>query len=224
MNKSISALMVAAAMAVSVGAQAGVITDSYTNSLETTEINQTGVLAMFDSALGTLDSVTLTLSGMSESESTLKNTASEAQNFRFLSELNFFYDLASVGLTAPAPSFVTTLATTNGFVTLAPDTPLGLGLTLDQGSITLDISGADLAGFLGAAGDTFMVGCNTITDTSFAGGGGNIANVQTTQASCFADITYNFTETTTDVPEPASLFLFGAGLLGLAGMRKRKAS
>ncbi|NRA55021.1 MAG: choice-of-anchor E domain-containing protein [Gammaproteobacteria bacterium] len=46
-------------MAVTDGVQANVITDSFTNSLETTKISQTGSLSMFDSTLGTLDSLIL---------------------------------------------------------------------------------------------------------------------------------------------------------------------
>jgi len=224
MKKSICALLVTGCIAASGAVQAEIIADSFTNGFETTEINQTGSLAMFDETLGTLDSLILTLSGESISQTNLLNTSSGNQTFSYNSALDFLFDLSSVNQTTPDPTFTTILATTGGRVNLAIDETMQLGPTNDGASYEMEILGADLAAFIGSAGDTFELGCQTFTESRFSGGGGNISNVQVTTAFCAADIVYNYTA---DVPvqevaEPASLWLFGASMLGLAGFSRRK--
>jgi len=226
MKKSICALLVTGCIAASGAVQAEIITDSFANGFETTEINQTGSLAMFDGSLGTLDSLILTLSGESISQTNLLNTSSGGQSFIYESALDFLFDLSSINQTAPFPTVTTILASTGTFVNLASGGTLQLGPTNDTDSFVLELFGADLDAFIGAAGDTFELGCQTFTKSSFTGGGGNISNVQTTTALCGADISYNYTADVpvTDVAEPASLWLFGASMLGLAGFRRRKTS
>jgi len=226
MKKTILALIFSGSIAVTGAVQADIMTDSFTNSLETTEISQTGSLSMFDSALGTLDSLILTLSGDSISNTVMTNTASGAQSFSFESTLNFFFDVTSVNQVVPVPTFETTLASTGGFVTLASNETLDLGTQNDSGFYELMVSGAALVDFIGAAGDTFELGCNTFTGSNMTGGGGNIETAQQTQASCSADIAYTYSADipVAEVPEPSTLWLFGASILGFAGLRKRKAS
>jgi len=219
--------VVAGALAFSANAQALVITDSFTNVHETTEISQIGALSMFDSGLGTLDSVTLEIFGESISDTELLNTASGPQLFQFDSVLNFFLDLSAVGVTPPAPAFTTDLASTGGFVDLAANDQLDLGVKTDSGSWSVTLVGADLASFIGV-GD-FSVGCSTISGSTFTGGGGNINNRQDTTAKCDGNISYTYTATTVTpppglVPAPASLLLMGIGLLGFVASSKRKIS
>ena len=49
-----------------VGAQAATVSFNFANGLQTTEINQTGALGLFDSNLGTLTDVSLTVDGALE--------------------------------------------------------------------------------------------------------------------------------------------------------------
>ncbi len=229
MNKKLLGLTLAAAgaMTLSAGAQALVLEDTFENIFETTEINQTGELSLFDASLGDLTEVTLTLSGNSISTSMLENTASGSQTFSFDSVLNFFLDASSVGVTTPAPAFTTVLASTDGFVTLAAGEFLDLGTAEDNGSWTVTLTGAELAPFIGTG--NFSVGCSTISGTTFSGGGGNINNTQETTAACSGSIAYMYDAAVvitppTTVPAPASLWLMGAGLLGFAAFKKRKSS
>ena len=221
LNKVIGCVLLTGSLAIASSAQATVITSSYTNAFEVTEISQTGSLSQFDSALGALNSATLTLSGESLSSTVLTNNAAGMASFDFNSVLNFFFDVSSVGVTIPLPAFVTQLASTSGFVGLASGGTLNLGPVSDIASYSVTLTGSDLAAFIGSG--MFDTSCNTISGSTFIGGGGNINNDQTTTAFCSASISYDYTETpTTLVSAPASALLFGAGLLGLAITRRNK--
>jgi hypothetical protein len=235
MKKSITTFVAAGGLVFAAGAQAAVITDSFTNALQTTEISQNGTLDKFDSSLGTLNSVTLTLSGDSVSQTVLENTSAQGQFFEFDSTLNFFFDATSVGLAPDSPAFTTTLATTGGFVNLDSGASQDLGETADSGSFVATLTDPDaISAFLASADmATFDIGCNTISGSNFNGGGGNINNVQTTDASCNAQVSYDFAGEAPPpdddggvigVPEPTALMLIGAGLLGFVGLRRRKSS
>lgn len=211
----IAALLAVSGIAAAGGAQATVITGSFLNPMLTTEINQSGLLPLFDISLGTLNSVTLTLVGNSESTTSLFNAAANPQTFSFQSILNYFFTFSN-GVSVGAPAFTTTLATTGGFPTLGSGATLNLGTTTDSGSAVVT---GPLANFIGVG--NFTVGCTTLSSSTFVGGGGNIQNIQNTTANCGADISYDYTPTITRVPEPTALWLLGVGLLGLVGVRRK---
>jgi hypothetical protein len=220
-KKSIAIAVLTACLGLASTAQAGIVTDSFTNDFVTTEINQAGSLDKFDGSLGTLNSAVLTLSGDSLSHTELENTAANSQFFSFESVLNFFFDASSVGVTVPAEAFRTDLGDTDGFVTLAAGAVLNLGDSIDTGTFSVEITGAALNAFIGVG--TFNTSCNTLSGSNFTGGGGNIVVSQTTTARCLGDIVYDFTAFTpppVSASSPATFLLLGAGLLGLAGTRR----
>ncbi|MCC5852972.1 MAG: PEP-CTERM sorting domain-containing protein, partial [Alkalimonas sp.] len=178
-------------------------------------------LAQFDASLGSLTSVTLNLLGESISSTILENRAANGQTFRYISELEFTFELTGLEGTVelPDPAFITTLATTNGSTSLGHGESLDLGTTVDNGVFSLTFtSAADLTLFTGS--QHFNVNCSTLSISSFAGGGGNIDTNQATTGACGAEVVYAYSTSTAEVSEPWSLWLLGAGLFGFAAMRR----
>ena len=73
MKKHLLALALIAAIG---AANAAVMSDSFSNVEQTTEINQTGALGLFDSTLGTLTGVSLILNGSMTTTIDLSHTSS----------------------------------------------------------------------------------------------------------------------------------------------------
>ncbi len=67
---------------------------------------------------------------------------------------------------------------------------------------------------------TFDLSYSTATGSTFFTGGGNVRQTQKTQTSGTYEVIYTF-QAPGDAPEPASMFLMGGGLLGLAFLGKR---
>jgi hypothetical protein len=72
-----------------------------------------------------------------------------------------------------------------------------------------------LAEFTGAGSISLPAG--TLTYTDLANNGGNTESTQVTYAGLTGTVTYIYTT----VPLPSALLLFGPGLLGLVGIRRR---
>lgn len=210
MNKFKIAAILATAAA-SFGAQAAVLTQSAALVLETTEIHQTFAFAGFDTALGTLNGVSVTLDGRAVSSASFTNSAAQAQSFAFSSTLSLF--LTGAGLDESL-----TLALFNH--PRVPQTPVGttnLGTVDKTDSLTVDAT--DLTAF--TAPVTFT--CDSDVSNTQSGGGGNIVVRQSTTAGCGVSLTYDYTAAPTSVPEPGALALVGLALAGVAVSRRRKA-
>jgi len=95
--------------------------------------------------------------------------------------------------------------------------PVGTGLDGVTG-VVKNITGIDLANYVGPG--TFTLTGATKTLTSFSGGGGNIGFNINTAATFEAEIDYTYT-VPSGTPEPTTMALMGGALLGLGLLGKR---
>ncbi len=183
-------------------------------------------IPQFDTSLGTLNSVTLTLTGS-------LNTRLTVQNITGL--------LAELGLGSPESSSGS--VSTQSVVTVSDPSDLlsqtfniispsfsyaGLPGTTDSSSIARSgplaatMSGSDtytdptlLAEFSGLG--SVQLSASTNTGTLLFNTGGNSISSQETSAGLSATVTYNYTSPITVTPEPSTIALLGVGAIGLMG-------
>ncbi len=188
-----------------------------------TSYTQTISLNQFDSSLGTLTGVQITVDTQLQKSGTLENNGSNAAN------LSYFYQSGSItvngeGVTHTQDATATFLAG-ESFNGVAGGGGVATITFLQESSLGNVFNPLDLSAFIGLGTVDYAV--NAAADLFTGCGNANCASNITTRMGARMTVTYTYEPSMNEVPEPASFAMVGLGVLALGligrGARSRKA-
>ncbi len=216
-------LLAAAALLAGVAAPASALSITGTcGSLSgPTELSGAFSCTQFDSALGTLNSMSLEIQGLSTGSITLQNGSNSPQNMSGTTQVSFYAD-ALAGFSLASPLFTASYGT--GVQSIPAGATVVFGPLNAGGSTGAMLNNTNLAPYQAAGGGLFALSGSTLSGLSISGGGGFGGGSAATSASLTAAVSYEYdTVVKPPIPEPGTWALAVLGLVGL-GWRLRRRS
>ncbi len=221
MKRTFGMFAVVLAVAVTAGSVAEAASVTYTGSVPSSLTNWSNTVALpkFNSALGNLTSVQLTLTGTVQGTAMFESQDSKPQtvtmNLSATVKLLKPTDCSTLVTVLPLASTSDSASAYDGVLDFGGTSGKTYGsLTGVNTNLALLTSPSDLAAFTGAGNIVLPV---TAVGTSGGAGGGNLVLSFTTAAGASAQVTYTYAP----VPEPATMTLLAGGL-ALAGFVSRR--
>lgn len=194
-------------------------TIAYSDSLPLTPTDFTQPLSVprFDPALGTLDRVTVTLTGRVEGSHRFESLDPMPVNVTMTHHAVIALrrpDLTALVASMPDVSSTTATTAFDGGIDFAGGSGRTLSSLMSESanSVTLLPAGGELVLFTGPGDVVLPV---TAVATGMGSGSGNLITQFSTSASAHIVVAYDFTPAATSAPEPSTLVLLGVGIGGL---------
>ncbi|MFV0384415.1 choice-of-anchor E domain-containing protein [Paracoccus sp. (in: a-proteobacteria)] len=204
-------------------ASAATVTHTDNVAMEQTGWAYTLSVPQFDTALGTLNSVMVTLVGYVEGSARSENIGSKTVDVTLNLEAEITAATTVLGIiaqTLPVVATTHTLSAYDGTLDWLGTSGVNTGLENASETDVATLTGGDMAEFVGAG----LVGMDIVASGfSFSRGSGNMVTQFETAAKADLTVVYDYTPASV-IPLPASAPLLLGGLFLLGRARRRKAA